>query len=71
MPSKKLPQGSKPSQPQTTDNMAMAAQEMSLGPEEKDVSLLIEKISDKILSTLNERFDKLEATLQDIQTEFR
>lgn len=48
--------------------MAMAAQGVGLGPEEKDVSLLIEKISDKILTTLNERFDKLETTLQAIQT---
>lgn len=31
------------------------------------MSLMLEKISDKILSALNERFDKLEATFQVMQ----
>ncbi|KAG1935267.1 hypothetical protein F2P79_019375 [Pimephales promelas] len=70
MPSKKQPQGIKPSQPQhdASDNMATVDQTAGLALEEKDMSRMMEKISEKIISAFDERFDKLEATLQTIQT---
>ncbi len=69
MPSKKPPQGGKSTQQSSNvaDNMAPADRAEGLALEEEGMSLMLEKISDKILSVLNERFDKLEATFQVMQ----
>ncbi|KAK2874683.1 hypothetical protein Q8A67_021836 [Cirrhinus molitorella] len=48
--------------------MATTDPTAGLGLEGKDMSLIMEKISDKIISAFDERFDKLEATLRAIQT---
>ncbi|KAI7799603.1 hypothetical protein IRJ41_007116 [Triplophysa rosa] len=61
MPPKKLPQGAKPSQLQATRNVVMAEQATVSGTEEATRTI------EHSLSTLNGRFDKLEATLQAIQ----
>lgn len=70
MPSKKLTQGGKSSQQSAnvTKNMVLADRVEGFAMEKEGMSLMVEKISDKILSVLNERFDKLEATFQVMET---